>query len=120
MGKAAEPVELRGCFVVETGERQAWPFVTFCDNSGPGSRETRLYLDARWTVQGQRGVPGSPGDPIVSLLALNGLTVEQARVTGAGDLEISFAGGSRLGVSGVATAATAGEPWWFSPWGPSP
>ena len=42
--------ELVGSFVVEIGIRQAWPFVGFCDNRPTRSRETRLYIDATWSI----------------------------------------------------------------------
>jgi hypothetical protein len=118
MSAQVEPDEIDGCFVVEVGERQAWPFVTFCDNRGASSREVRLYLDSSWALDTQDHASGSSYDAqtIVALLDLNNLTVERARVNDRGDLEISFAGGSRLIASGTATAETVGEPWRFSPW----
>src|SRR3989440_12299618 len=39
-GQRAVPRELIGCFVVEVGLRQAWPFLTFCDNR-PATRHGR-------------------------------------------------------------------------------
>ena len=87
--------ELVGAFVVEVGVRQAWPFLGFCDNRGASSRETRLYLDAFWSIDGE---PGSAADTqhwLVSADALNGLTVSDATVESGGTLRLKFAGGRR-------------------------
>ncbi|WP_262285342.1 hypothetical protein [Micromonospora sp. MA102] len=113
-----DPDELAGCVVVEVGERQAWPFITFADGGSAPSREARLYLDSLWQVRvttgSSRALPASAD--VCRLLDLNSLTVERAQVSEAGDLEVCFVDGSNVTVSGAATADTAGEPWWFTPW----
>ncbi|NES25971.1 hypothetical protein GCE86_26070 [Micromonospora terminaliae] len=112
------PDELAGCVVVEVGERQAWPFITFADGGRGPSREARLYLDSRWQVRppSESGEALPPSADVCGLLDLNSLTVERARVSEAGDLEIRFADGSGLIVSGAGAPDIAGEPWWFTPW----
>ena len=109
-----EPTELVGSFVVEIGERQAWPFVGFCDNEPTPAVERRLYIDADVVVASPDGRHTEPGrnDVVSALLALNGLTVSEAE-TDKGQLRLSFDDGSALVVRGVARADTVGEPWWF-------
>ena len=100
---------LAGSFVVEVGQRQAWPFVTFCDNTPTPPVETRLYLDAPFVVS-----PG-PQDqsPLDTLAQINNLAVADVHVMNDGGLTVVFEGGLRLMASGQATADTAGEPWWL-------
>jgi len=108
-----EPGELVGSFVVEVGQRQAWPFVGFCDNEPTPELERRLYIDADVLVTDPLGRPVDPGrDVVAALMNLDGLTVQQAE-TENGDLRLSFDDGSVLVVRGVARADTVGEPWWF-------
>jgi hypothetical protein len=118
VGRDVDPDELAGCVVVEVGKRQAWPFITFADCGGAPSREARLYLDSLWQVRPPSGSSGALPDSADAcrLLDLNSLTVERAQVSEAGDLKLCFADGSSVTVSGAATADTAGEPWWFTPW----
>jgi len=118
-----EPEDLDGCFVIEAGERGAWPVLTFCDNSGAVSRETRLFFGGSWVVVdiGGDAIQSSVAETsdsarMLALIALNGRTVQSARLRGAGDLAITFVDESRLVLSGIAIAETTGEPWWFSPW----
>lgn len=120
MDRDVDEAELAGCVVVEVGERQAWPFVTFADPGGMPPCEARLYLDSSWRVRTAPGPSGaSPASADMSrLLDLNNLTVERARVSEAGDLEVYFAEGPSVIVSGAATADTTGEPWWLTPWTP--
>ena len=111
----AEPQELVGSFVVEVGERQAWPFMTFCDNEPTPSREIRLYIDTELTLNGSR-VWSSPEDSVaVHLLSLNNLAVIAVDVKAA-ELSLTFDGGNLLVVAGVAAAWTTGDLWWLSPW----
>ncbi|HEX5597202.1 MAG TPA: hypothetical protein VFX61_14485 [Micromonosporaceae bacterium] len=118
MGRDVDPDELAGCVVVEVGERQAWPFITFADVESAPSREARLYLDSSWQVRLPSGSSGglSVSADVCRLLDLNSLTVDRVQVSEAGDLEVCFADGSSMTVSGSATVDTVGEPWWFSPW----
>ena len=48
MADEVEP--LRGQFVVEVGLRQAWPFLTLCDNAPTPPRETRVYIGTTFHV----------------------------------------------------------------------
>ena len=108
--------ELVGSFVIEVGVRQAWPFIGFCDNRDALSKETRLYVDAPWAIDGEAG--GSPADTerwLSAVDSLNGLTVSAAQVEGAG-LRLDLADGSYVTASGEAASETVGEPWWFEPW----
>jgi hypothetical protein len=110
-----DPSTLVGQFVVEAGIRQAWPFVTLCDNRPATSVETRIYIDAPIEV-----TPNRPGHTIgdedaqvVALLQLVGLTVTTAEITNSGDLVVTFEHGTAaLRISGEGTAATVAEPWW--------
>ncbi len=109
--------ELVGSFVVEIGIRQAWPFVGFCDNRPARSRETRLYLDAMWSMNGDIGDNVDDDERWLLFAAnLNGATVVEAHVDSDGALTLETAEGQVLAVSGEPTAATVGAPWWFSDW----
>jgi hypothetical protein len=46
----ADAFGLNGRFVVEIGIRQAWPFVTLCDNRARPANEVRLYIDTVFDV----------------------------------------------------------------------
>lgn len=118
VGRDVDPDELAGCFVVEVGERQAWPFITFADGGSARPREARLYLDSLWQVRPPSESSGAllASAEVCRLLDLSNLTVERAQVSEAGELEVCFADGSSVTVSGVATADTVGEPWWFTSW----
>ena len=90
--------DLVGCFVVEVGVRQAWPFLTFCDNAPTPSVERRLYIESWIEV-----VPAAeivPTDSLrtqwQALYVLNGLTVESIDVQGDSDLHIGFTTGEKL------------------------
>ncbi len=109
-----DPTELVGCFTVEVGERQAWPFITFCDNRGSKSREVRLYLDTSYSVRSPNGDASLEGT-VYDLLELNNLLVDAVEVS-EDALVITWAGGFRLQVSNVAEPQTTGDVWWLSPW----
>ena len=106
---------LPGCFVVESGVRQAWPFIGFCDNRPDEALEFRLYIDAPWSLLDRRPQEASDTQAWMKVAdAISGLTVETAVVTGDGSLRLSFVDQATLEVSGQAGAATVGEPWWFA------
>src|SRR5262245_35385344 len=48
----SEPAELlrSGSFVTEVGIRQAWLFLTLCNNAVAPAQETRLFLDTNWSL----------------------------------------------------------------------
>lgn len=109
--------ELVGAFVVEVGVRQAWPFLGFCDNREASSKETRLYLDASWSIDAEPGRGAADTrDWLAAAEALNGLTVSDAVAQSGGALRLVFACGAALSVSGETTTESSGEPWWLAPW----
>jgi hypothetical protein len=110
-----EPPELLGTFVVELGERQAWPFMTFCDNEATPSRETRLYIDTEFTLNGALAWSSGDQAAVIELLPLNGLVVVAVEVNGA-ELSLTFNDGTRMVVAGVAATWTTGDVWWLGPW----
>ena len=103
-----EPTDLVGTFVVEIGERQAWPFVTFADNDL--DREYRLFLDSRWSVRA--GEFHREFDSV--LLQLQGATVSRVDVSEQASLQIDFVGQERLVVSGQPDGQTTSDVWWLS------
>jgi hypothetical protein len=110
-----EPQELVGTFVVEIGERQAWPFMTFCDNDATPSREARLYIDTGFTLNGAPAWSSGDESAVVKLLPLNSLAVVAVDVNGA-DLLLTFQDDTRMVVSGVAAEWTTGDVWWLGSW----
>jgi hypothetical protein len=105
--------ELRGYHVVEVGVRQAWPFLTFCSQSG--DREIRLYLDSDMRVSPVQSawVSQSSAAAISALHYLNMQTVDKLHVGSDGSLRISFLDEHRLEVRGEANAETSGDVWWL-------
>ncbi|WP_458114323.1 hypothetical protein M1D88_09765 [Arthrobacter sp. R1-13] len=64
------------CFVGEVGIRQVWPFIVFCDNRETPETETRLYIDAEWTINETTDAADSDGAKwMISALKLNNCTV---------------------------------------------
>lgn len=107
--------ELVGCFVVEVGERQAWPFVTFCDNRPTRSREVRLYIDTEFWV-----IPEPPPGvdrvlEFVRLASTNNLMVDRV-VAGDSGLLLDFGDGQQLQIAAEPRADTTGDVWWLSDW----
>ncbi|MFI6642496.1 hypothetical protein [Streptomyces sp. NPDC050504] len=113
---------LPGKLVVEVGERQAWPFITFLDTESDPEREVRLYLDTDWRIAtpGDAGVPrtGTPDNPLPDLVLINNRYVVRAAEHADVSADIVFDNGLTLRISGDGTETTAGEPWWFSAWTP--
>jgi hypothetical protein len=113
----ADEVEaLRGQFVVEVGVRQAWPFLTFCDNERTPARETRLYIDSSFRLDS--GAPsfvdGDPDPAVTALLDLNGLTVTDLAVSRHNELRLVFDDGqSTLIIDAAAREFTAQDIWWL-------
>jgi hypothetical protein len=109
--------DLAGSFVVEIGIRQIWPFVSFCDNRPSRSRETRLYIDAPWSI-GAAAVDDLDDDErwLIAAARLNGANVVAAHVGTDGTLTVETDEGHTLVVSGQGKAGTVGEPWWLSGW----
>ncbi|WP_327039678.1 hypothetical protein [Micromonospora maris] len=111
------PEQLIGCFVVEVGLRQAWPFLGFCDNRSTPPQESRLYLDTDWCVEAPELVRGTVDDEaawLTAALALNGTTIAEAQVTDDGTLLLATTDQRSLVASGQPQSAPVGEPWWLS------
>jgi hypothetical protein len=113
---------MQGSFVTEIGLRQAWPFVTFCNNSlGAHGTERRLYIDAPIRTGAPAVGPWIRDDEpriLAALAQLNGLSPRSTRIDGNGSLLISFEDGSELVVSGDPDDSTTGDVWWFGPEAP--
>lgn len=97
----SDPTHPVGTFVVEVGRRQAWPFLTFCNNDLTPPVETRLYIDTDWTVSG-----GGLDD--LMMLSVSGV----ARGDGA-ELSVTFTDGQVLTISGQPNAETTHDVWWL-------
>ena len=115
----ADEVEaLRTQFVVEVGVRQAWPFLTLCDNAHTPPRETRLYIGTTFRV-GSSPLTFTEGDPdlaVAELLELNNRTVTAAAVGADQELRLVFDDGqSTLVVDAVPRDFTGGDIWWLAP-----
>jgi hypothetical protein len=108
--------ELVGSFVVEIGIRQAWPFVGFCDNRPTRSRETRLYIDATWSIDDVVDDVEDDDRRLLTAARLNGVNVVRTYGGTDGSLNVETDRGHTLVVSGEPTARTVGEPWQFSRW----
>lgn len=80
-----------GSYVVEIGFRQAWPFLGLCDNRPSSAQETRLYIDASWTIESTTSIGGSADDIawLTAAMALNGRTIDTARVDDNGSLRLT-------------------------------
>lgn len=111
------PDQLAGCFVVEIGLRQAWPFLGFCDNRSTPPQESRLYLDTEWCIEAASRVQGTAADEatwLTAALTLNGATIAEAHVADDGTLLLTMTDQRSLVASGRPGAAPVGEPWWLS------
>jgi hypothetical protein len=95
----ADAHELVDTFVVEVGQRQAWPFLTFCDNRSTPSREVRLYIDTDCTVNGSAAWLRLEGPVALELLPLADHVVGNVRTQEA-ELSLTFTDGSELVISG--------------------
>lgn len=51
-----DALALRSCFVAEVGARQAWPFLTFCNNKADPARERRLYIDTAFRINDEQSL----------------------------------------------------------------
>lgn len=109
-------MNLVDCFVVEVGMRQAWPFVVFCDNRPTPPTETRLYIDAQWTINQTTDAADSDGTTwMTSALEINNSTVTNVLLDADHNLRIETADGDSLTVSGEPARTTVREPWWLAP-----
>lgn len=110
--------QLAGCFVVEIGLRQAWPFLGLCDNRPSPAQELRLYIDATWSIEADSLSTGSDDDStwLTAALGLNGETIDHALVDSSGTLRMTMASGLSLVISGEPESYTVGDAWWLSGW----
>ena len=109
-------MNLVDCFVIEVGMRQSWPFVVFCDNRQTPPTETRLYIDAQWTINETTDSGDSDGTSwMISAVELNAATVRNVLLDTDQNLRIETIDGDSLTVSGEASRTTVGPPWWFAP-----
>ncbi|MEV4253009.1 hypothetical protein AB0J52_07545 [Spirillospora sp. NPDC049652] len=111
-----DPTALVDRHVVEVGERQAWPFLTFAHPED--EPELRLYIDAEITVEPSPRLPADLAPDLEQLVTLSGFncaTVASVEVDQNDALILVFddLSGSRLTVSGKPTATTVGLPWWL-------
>jgi hypothetical protein len=112
---ANEVEALRGQFVVEVGVRQAWPFLTLCDNAPTPPRETRLYIGTTFRVGSspQTFADGDTEPAVAQLLELNNRTVTDVAVGANNELRLVFdRDQSTLTVDAVPRDFT-GEIWWL-------
>jgi hypothetical protein len=114
--------QIAGSFVVEVGFRQAWPFLGLCDNRPTPAQETRLYIDASWTIEAAKAVSGGADDDkawLTAAVALNGRTIDNVRMDDDGTLRLTTDCGFALVVSGEPEPYTVGEVWRLSGWRPA-
>ncbi|MDB4873446.1 MAG: hypothetical protein JWL97_4450 [Gemmatimonadales bacterium] len=108
---------LAGCFVVEIGVRQAWPFLTFASNVADADpAEIRLYIDSTFSV-----LPAPPGSGdgsedetrlwLLRLEVLLNETVTDVLVEADASLVVIFREDLRLRVSGHGAPWTTHEVW---------
>ncbi|WP_327038087.1 hypothetical protein [Micromonospora maris] len=113
--------QIVGSFVVEIGVRQTWPFVGLCDNRSAPAQETRLYIDASWTIEATTSTSGGVENDIrwlTTAAALNDTTIDTAWIDEDGGLHLTTDSGLALAVSGEPEPYTTGEPWRLSGWRP--
>jgi hypothetical protein len=109
--------KLRGRFVVEVGERQAWPFITLCDNRSPPATELRLYIDTAFRLEPGAHVydDGDTHRAVGGLLDLNNRTVTDVETSEGNDLTLRFDGGERsLRIAGTGAGFTTHDTWWLA------
>ena len=107
---------LRGQFVVEVGVRQAWPFLTLCDNVPTPARETRLYIGTSFRVgSSPRTFADGDTDPAVAqLLQLNNRTVTDVAVSADNELRLVFDEGGATVTVDARPRAFTGDIWWLA------
>ena len=81
----------------------------------------RGIIDASWTIEATRSVGGSADEDVAWLTAaaaLNGETIDTARVDNDDSLRLTTDSGIAVGVSGEPELYTVGETWWLTGWHP--
>jgi len=108
--------DLRGQFVVEIGTRQAWPFITLCDNESTPAVETRLYIDTAFRLDPGAQVfdDGDPERAVGELLDLSDRTVTEAGTSDTGELTMRFDGDRVLIIAGTGASFTTHSTWWLA------
>src|SRR3954454_15351886 len=87
-----------GSFVTEVGMRQAWLFLTLCDNTPEIPIETRLYLDTGWSLDSSRFDldVDELESGLVALCKLINRTLDRSAVMTDGGLLLDFGENGRL------------------------
>jgi hypothetical protein len=104
-----------GSFVTEAGIRQAWIFLTLCDNTPETPAETRIYVDTNWNLDlttfdlDQDELETG----LVILCQLINRTLVEATVLSDGGLVLEFDNASRLIIDSAGAAATTHDSWWL-------
>ena len=108
---------LRAQFVVEVGVRQAWPFLTLCDNAPTPPRETRLYIGTTFRVGSspRTFADGDPEPAVAELMELNNRTVTAVAIGADNELRLVFDGGQSTLVVDGAPRDVTGDIWWLAP-----
>jgi hypothetical protein len=104
-----------GSFVTEVGMRQAWLFLTLCDNTPETPVETRLFLDTSWSLDSDRFDLDADEleSGLVALCRLVNRTLDHSAVLADGGLLLDFGDDGRLEIDGNGTAATTHDVWWL-------
>jgi hypothetical protein len=110
-----------GSFVTEVGIRQAWLFVTLCDNA-QSLAETRLYLDTSWRLDSRRfDLDADELEAgLLSLCRLINRTLDHSAILVDGRLVLDFGENGRLEIDGSAAAATTHDIRWLGRVGEAP
>ena len=105
-----------GSFVFEVGLRQAWLYLTLCDNTPETSVETRLYLDTGWSLDSDRFDLDSDEleSGLVTLCRLINRTLNHSAVLADRGLLLDFGDHGRLEIDGSDAAATTHDIWWLA------
>jgi hypothetical protein len=116
------PETLEGCFVVEVGLRQAWPFLTFSDPETGADAEVRLYIDTEfWVEPGpRRFADGDSERATAALLDLSNRTVTAVERQDDNGLVLRFDDERALSVAGRAASFTTHDIWWLADTSGSP
>jgi hypothetical protein len=105
-----QPERLVGWFVVESGRRQAWPFLTLADPQS--SKEVRLYIDTTFSVPPMwPQVSQDDDEGFVALAALGSSPI--TRITSSTDALVIEFGPRVLSISAVGNHMTSHSPWWI-------
>jgi hypothetical protein len=104
-----------GSVVTEVGIRQAWLFLTLCDNEPTPPTEVRVYLDSNWTLGTTRFDLDADEleSGLLTLCRVLNTTLAAASTSGA-DLVLDFEDHGRLHVDGRGAVNTTHDVWWLA------